>query len=119
MASFPNDLKTSMESLNPSLSVSPGVLKNCGVAENHFQPFQLKHLETELQTDLKRLLQQKVVYQCLVGGTEETIEQHRWKVLQQVAEWLHIPNAFSMHQDDCVKDQLLQLLSKGIKRKKF
>ncbi|GFQ82900.1 uncharacterized protein TNCT_346561 [Trichonephila clavata] len=41
------------------------------------------------------------------------------KVLQQVAEWLHIPNALSMHQDDCVKDQLLQLLSKGIKRKNF
>ncbi|GFR15192.1 uncharacterized protein TNCT_731951 [Trichonephila clavata] len=119
MASFPNDLKTSMESVNPSLSVSPGVLKNCGVAENHFQPFQWKHLETELQTDLKRLLQQKVVYQCLVGGREETIEQHQWKVLQQVAEWLHIPNALSMHQDDCVKDQLLQLLSKGITRKNF
>ncbi|GFQ83349.1 uncharacterized protein TNCT_423371 [Trichonephila clavata] len=97
----------------------PGVLKNCGVAENPFQPFPLKHLETELQTDLKRLLQQKVVYQCLVGGREETIEQHRWKVLQQVAEWLHIPHALSTHQDDCVKDQVLQLLSKGIKRKHF
>ncbi|GFQ78419.1 uncharacterized protein TNCT_152651 [Trichonephila clavata] len=24
-------------------------------------------------------------------------DQHRWKVLQQVAEWLHIPNAISMH----------------------
>ncbi|GFW63902.1 hypothetical protein TNCV_706081 [Trichonephila clavipes] len=58
-----------------------------------------------------------VVYQCLVGGREETIEQHRWKVLQQVAEWINIPSALSMHQDDCVKDQLLQLLSKGIKRK--
>ncbi|GFR04729.1 uncharacterized protein TNCT_37841 [Trichonephila clavata] len=97
----------------------PWCLKNCGVAENHFQPFQWKHLETELQTDLKRLLQQKVVYQCLVGGREETIEQHRWKVLKQVAEWLHIPHVLSMHQDDCVKDQLLQLLSKGIKRKNF
>ncbi|GFX89824.1 uncharacterized protein TNCV_1005601 [Trichonephila clavipes] len=118
MASYPNDLKPHSENLNPSLLLSHGALKNCGADETHFQPCLLKHLETELQTDLKHLLQQKVVYQCLLGGREETIEQHRWKVLQQVAEWLNIPNALSMHQDYYVKDQLLQILSKGIKRKK-
>ncbi|GFY04601.1 uncharacterized protein TNCV_4416851 [Trichonephila clavipes] len=117
MASYPNDLKPHSENLNPSLLLSHGALKNCGADETHFQPCLLKHLETELQTDLKHLLQQKVVYQCLLGGREETIEQHRWKVLQQVAEWLNIPNALSMHQDYYVKDQLLQILSKGIKRK--
>ncbi|GFQ80235.1 uncharacterized protein TNCT_549691 [Trichonephila clavata] len=118
MASCPNDFKKSMEPFNPLLLGSPGASKSCGVDETlPSQPFQLKPLETELQTKLRDLLQQQVAYQCLKGGREETIEQHRWKVLQQVAEWLHIPHALSMNQNAYVKDQLLQLLSKGIKRK--
>ncbi|GFT26028.1 uncharacterized protein NPIL_17011 [Nephila pilipes] len=117
MASFPNCLEKPTAGLDPPLLVPPGASKNCGQDEIRTLPCPSNLSETESQTKLKQLLHLEVVKQSFLGGREETIEHHRWKVLHQVAEWLHIPDALSVNQEVCVKGQLIQLLLKGIKKK--
>ncbi|GFQ82097.1 hypothetical protein TNCT_707281 [Trichonephila clavata] len=117
MASCPNDFKKSMEPFNPLLLGSSWCIKKLWGGRNPpFPTISVEPLETELQTKLRDLLQQQVAYQCLKeeGRNNRTASV---KVLQQVAEWLHIPHALSMNQNAYVKDQLLQLLSKGIREK--
>lgn len=118
MALFNDYSKRCMETPNPSLCYPPGVSKNCGPVGIRSIPFLQKHLEiVSLDEKLQDLLHKKVAQHCLKGYKEETLEQHRWKVLCEVASWLQLSDTLHIQQNEWVLDELLTLLLKDLKPK--
>lgn len=64
---------------------------------------------------LKQLLNREVTRRCLEG--RQTILQHRWEVLEQVAKWLGIADDLEDFHDGQVREELIALLSRDVKRK--
>lgn len=62
---------------------------------------------------LKILLHKRVIHHCRC----QTVHNARWKVLQDVAEWLQISESFDLFYDEIERDRLITILSKDTKRK--
>lgn len=118
MESFRNYYKRNTAAPNPSLSFNPGASKKCGPAgirltPSHPKPFAIESPDEQLQD----LLNKKVSRRCLMGYKEESLHQHRWKVLCEVAEWLGLSESLHMHENESVLEELSTLLLKNLKRK--
>lgn len=117
-ASPKNYFKKGMATPNPSLWRNPGALKNYGRDEIRFTSLHQKPSGiVSLDERLQELLQKKVAQHCFVGFKEETLEQHRWKVLCEVADWLQLSDTLRMQQNGWVLDEMLTLFLKDLKRK--
>lgn len=64
---------------------------------------------------LENLLNGKVVKHCI--ETQKSLQECRWHVLCQVAEWLQVPHVLDTYEDEIPRQQLLTLLLKDLKSK--
>lgn len=72
-----------------------------------------RHFETK--SLLKSLIHKEVAKICFTS--QKTLQECRWEILCQIAEWLNISKVLNLYQDEIPRNQLITLLLTDVKHK--